>query len=80
MTTHIRKEENSRVRVLVVGTGGMARVHVEAYQAMDGVEVVGGVDPREGPRTEFLARHAIPHGFSTVEEALAWGNSTPFPT
>nr|WP_316651397.1 Gfo/Idh/MocA family oxidoreductase [uncultured Gellertiella sp.] len=73
MTTHIRKEENSRVRVLVVGTGGMARVHVEAYQAMDGVEVVGGVDPREGPRTEFLARHAIPHGFSTVEEALAWG-------
>ena len=61
------------IRLLIVGTGGMARTHVEAYQAIEGVEVVGGVDPREGPRTAFLERHGIPHGFASIEDAIAWG-------
>lgn len=61
------------IRVLIVGTGGMARTHVEAYQAMDGVEVVGGVDPRDQQRAEFLDKHGIPHGFASIEEAIAWG-------
>lgn len=61
------------IRVLIVGTGGMARAHAEAYKAMDGVEVVGGVDPREEQRLAFLAKHDIPHGFASIEEALAWG-------
>ena len=54
------------IRLLIVGTGGMARTHVESYQTIEGVEVVGGVDPREGPRAAFLERHGIPHGLSLI--------------
>ena len=61
------------VRVLIVGTGGMARTHVEAYKAIEGVEVVGGVDPRDAQRAAFIGQYDIPHGFASIEEAIAWG-------
>ncbi|WP_333711891.1 Gfo/Idh/MocA family protein [Yoonia sp.] len=61
------------IRVLIVGTGGMARAHVEAYQAMEDVEVVAGVDVNPDTLAAFQADFGIPHGFSTVEEAIAWG-------
>ncbi len=61
------------IRLLIVGTGGMARNHAEAFAAIAGVQIVGGVDPRAEPRAAFCAAHGIPHGFSSVAEALAWG-------
>ena len=32
------------IRVLIVGTGGMANAHAEAYAELPGVSVVAGVD------------------------------------
>lgn len=61
------------IRVLIVGTGTMAHGHAEAYAAIDGVEVVGGVDPKAENLAVFQARHGIAHGFASVEEALKWG-------
>jgi predicted dehydrogenase len=61
------------IRVLIVGTGGMARAHVEAYQAMEGVKVVAGVDVNPDTLAAFLSEFGIPRGFPTVEEAIAWG-------
>ncbi len=34
----------SDLRILILGTGGMAKAHVEAYQAIPGVKVVAGID------------------------------------
>lgn len=61
------------IRVLIVGTGGMANAHATAYAAMDGVTVVGGVDPNPANLHEFNARHGITHAFDSVEQALEWG-------
>ncbi|MBI1417275.1 MAG: gfo/Idh/MocA family oxidoreductase [Limimaricola sp.] len=73
------------VRILIVGTGGMAKAHVEAYKAIDGVTVVAGVDTDAARLGVFNAEHGIPHAFASVEEALEWGqfdaasNVTPDP-
>jgi len=73
------------VRILIVGTGGMAKAHVEAYQAIPGVTVVAGVDTNADRLAAFNATHGIGHGFGSVAEAIAWGefdavsNVTPDP-
>ncbi|RDD70481.1 Gfo/Idh/MocA family protein [Paracoccus versutus] len=61
------------VRLLVIGTGGMAANHARAFAAMPGVELVGGVDPRPEPLAAFNAEHGIARGFASLDEALAWG-------
>lgn len=61
------------VRLLVIGTGGMAANHARAFAAMPGVELVGGVDPRSEPLAAFNAEHGIARGFASLDEALAWG-------
>lgn len=61
------------VRLLVVGTGGMAANHAAAFGAIDGVELVAGVDTRAAPLAAFCAAHGIGRGFSSLAEALDWG-------
>jgi predicted dehydrogenase len=61
------------VRILILGTGSMAKSHVEAYAAVPGAEVVAGVDSRPEVLAEFCATHGIPNGFATLDEAIAWG-------
>ena len=78
------------IRLLILGTGGMAGNHADAFAAIPGVEVVAGVDTRPGPLSEFCDRFGISHRFATLDEALAWdgfdaaANVTPdavhFPT
>jgi predicted dehydrogenase len=63
----------SDIRILVVGTGGMAKAHVEAYQAIPGVKVVAGVDTNKERLDAFRAKHGIANGFASVAEAVAWG-------
>ena len=61
------------VRVLILGTGGMANSHAEAYTAMDGVEIVAGIDTNKGNLSHFLNTHGIGKGFGSVDDALNWG-------
>ena len=61
------------IRVLIVGTGGMANDHAEAYAKMGGVSLVAGVDTDPDRLADFCAKHDIPNGFASVEEAIAWG-------
>ncbi len=74
-----------QVRVLILGTGGMANAHAEAYAEMPGVTLVAGVDTDPARLAAFTAKHGIAQGFATVAEALAWGqfdavsNVTPDP-
>jgi len=62
------------IRVLIVGTGGMAHDHAKAYAAMDGVKIVAGIDTNPDNLEAFQKTFDIPHGFASVEDALAWGD------
>lgn len=73
------------IRVLILGTGGMANSHAEAYAAMPGVSLVAGIDTNAERLAAFNAKHGIAHGFASVADALNWGqfdavsNVTPDP-
>jgi predicted dehydrogenase len=73
------------VRVLILGTGGMAAHHTEHYQKIPGVSIVAGVDTNADRLTTFQKKFDVKHGFASVEAALAWGgfdavsNVTPDP-
>lgn len=61
------------IRLLILGTGGMARNHAEHFAAIPGVELVAGIDTRPEQLAAFRAAHGIPQGFASVQDALAWG-------
>ncbi|WP_309668168.1 Gfo/Idh/MocA family oxidoreductase, partial [Tabrizicola sp.] len=61
------------IRLLILGTGGMAKSHVEGFRAIPGVTIVAGVDTRPEQLAAFLAQHGIPQGFASLEAALEWG-------
>jgi predicted dehydrogenase len=61
------------VRVLILGTGGMAKNHAEAFADIPGVTLVAGIDTRPGQLAAFQAAHGIPEGFASVDQALTWG-------
>ncbi|MEL6840257.1 MAG: Gfo/Idh/MocA family oxidoreductase [Pseudomonadota bacterium] len=61
------------IRVLIVGTGTMANDHADAFVAMDGVEVVGSVDPNPDNLHSFNAKYGIKHAFDSVDQAITWG-------
>ncbi|MEP0940645.1 MAG: Gfo/Idh/MocA family oxidoreductase [Rhizobiaceae bacterium] len=61
------------MRLLILGTGGMAKAHVEAYQKIGNVEIVAGVDVNEDALSTFCDTHGIRHRFASLEAALEWG-------
>ncbi len=61
------------MRLLILGTGGMANQHAKNFSAIDGVQVVGGVDVISERLAAFCAEHKIAKQFSSLDEALAWG-------
>ncbi len=61
------------MRLLVLGTGGMANSHANAFAKIDGVQIVGAVDVDPSRARAFAARHGIDHAFTSLEEAVAWG-------
>ena len=73
------------VRMLVLGTGGMARNHVENFAAIPGVTIVAGVDTRPEQLAKFCDDHKIAGRFASLDEAIKWGqfdaatNVTPDP-
>ncbi len=61
------------VRLLIVGTGGMARQHAEKFGAIPGVTLVAGIDTNPDRLAAFQETHGIARGFASVQEALDWG-------
>ncbi|MBB4566172.1 Gfo/Idh/MocA family protein [Rhizobium leucaenae] len=61
------------MRLIVVGTGGMAKSHVEHFGRIPGVEIVGAVDTDATRLTAFTDMFNIKKRFSSLDEALAWG-------
>ena len=73
------------MRLLILGTGGMAAQHARHFAAIEGVDVVAGVDVDPNRLEAFRAKHDIAHGFGSLDAALHWGefdavaNVTPDP-
>ncbi len=61
------------MRLLVLGTGGMANTHAEHFSAIPGVELVGAVDVDPARAAAFAERHGIARTFADLQQALAWG-------
>jgi predicted dehydrogenase len=61
------------MRLLILGTGGMANQHAQHFAAIDGVTLVGGVDVDPTRLEAFKAKHGIPNGFASLDAAIAWG-------
>lgn len=61
------------VRLLILGTGGMANNHANNFGAIEGVTLVAGIDTRPDQLKAFQEKHGLPHGFASIDEAVAWG-------
>jgi len=61
------------VRLLIVGTGGMAGRHAERFLAIPGVSIVAGVDTNADRLKAYRERFGIGRGFASLDDALDWG-------
>lgn len=61
------------IRIAIIGTGGMARAHVESYQDMENVTVVAGLDTNPDLLGKFCDKYNIEHRFTSLEDMLTWG-------
>ena len=61
------------IRILIVGTGGMANHHAEHYAKIPGVKIVAGIDTNAERLAAFQAKFDVPNGFASVDAALTWG-------
>lgn len=61
------------MRLLILGTGGMANQHAKHFAAIEGVTLVGGVDVDPKRVEAFNATHNIARGFGSLDAALEWG-------
>ena len=61
------------MRLLILGTGGMANSHAMYFSQISGVELVAAVDVDDVVVRGFAARHNIPTTFTSLDEAVAWG-------
>ncbi|WIJ23592.1 Gfo/Idh/MocA family protein [Devosia sp. RR2S18] len=61
------------MRLLMLGTGGMARLHVKGFREAEGVEIVAAVDTDPNRLQAFREANDIPRGFASLDAALAWG-------
>ncbi|MCZ6676033.1 MAG: Gfo/Idh/MocA family oxidoreductase [Candidatus Poribacteria bacterium] len=60
----------SKLRVGVIGLGGIARSHCDAIATLDNVEVVAVADLFEEKRREYMDKYNIPKGYASHTELL----------
>ncbi|ARM89600.1 oxidoreductase protein [Rhizobium sp. CIAT894] len=61
------------MRLLVLGTGVMAKNQLARFSLIDGVTVVGAVDTDPERLSAFADKFNIEKRFLSLEEAIAWG-------
>lgn len=75
----------NKIRILILGTGGMAKAHATAFSEDPRCELVGAVDVVPGRAKEFAKSFGIAKHFEDLDKAIAWGefdaaaNVTPDP-
>ncbi|MBX2838606.1 MAG: Gfo/Idh/MocA family oxidoreductase [Gammaproteobacteria bacterium] len=61
------------MRLLILGTGGMANTHASSFKSIKGVDVIAGVDTNSENLGSFCDKYDIKHRFESLEAALEWG-------
>ncbi|QND52810.1 Gfo/Idh/MocA family oxidoreductase [Phyllobacterium sp. 628] len=61
------------MRLLILGTGSMANSHARNFSEIEGVTLAGAVDVDPGRAEAFRAQYNIERAFTSLEDALAWG-------
>lgn len=61
------------MRILILGTGGMARAHAGNFRDIEGVTLAGGVDTSAEQLDAFCDEYGIENRFTSLEDALNWG-------
>jgi len=62
----------SKLRIGIIGTGGIAHAHLNSYKTIEEVEVIAGCDIVPGKAAEFFKRNGLPNaqGIDSKEEML----------
>ena len=58
------------MKVGVIGVGWAGRQHIDAYDTIDGVELIGIAGLEEDVRAELVAQHRVPNDFARWEDLL----------
>ena len=61
------------MKLLIVGTGNMAKSHAVSFRAIPGVEIVGACDVDEKRAADFAKEHGIPKSYGDLAAALKAG-------
>lgn len=63
---------NRKLRIGIIGTGGIAGSHVMAYKKFNDVEIVGGADIVRGKAKAFFEKWGLPNAkaFNSVKELI----------
>lgn len=61
------------IRILILGTGGMAGQHAGHFRAVEGVELVAGVDLDRTRVEAFCDQYGIANRFTDLDAAIQWG-------
>jgi len=61
---------SKKLRIGIIGTGGIAGAHMKAYEKFEDVEIVGGADIVPGKAREFLDKWNLKdaQAFNSAEE------------
>lgn len=59
-----------KIRVGIIGTGGISRQHLQAYQKLEHVEIIAACDINEEKVNAYAKRHNIEHVFTDYHEML----------
>jgi predicted dehydrogenase len=62
-----------KIRLLVLGTGGMAKAHATAFAQDARVQMVAACDVMPGRAAEFAKNFGMAHSFEDLDKAIAWG-------
>jgi phthalate 4,5-cis-dihydrodiol dehydrogenase len=60
-----------KLKVGIIGLGGIARSHCDAIASLDNVEIVAVADLFEEKRRQYMEKYDIPRGYATHTELLA---------
>jgi predicted dehydrogenase len=74
MTEKLRNYRmTKKIRLLILGTGGMAKAHAGNFATDPRVEIVACSDVMPGRAEEFAKTHGIAKFFTNLEDAITWG-------
>lgn len=61
----------TKLKIGIIGLGGIARSHCDAIATLDNVEIVAVADLFEDKRRQYMEKYNIPRGYKTHTELLA---------